>query len=202
VQDGITPPKEIIVSVTSDRPAQMSVEEFEELEEHAPETVKLEFVEGKLEVKPVLDGAHGEIVMWLLEQCMQQCPDLRLYPEQGLITEEYGNGRSRPDGALAPKGYFLPYGEWADASGVLMAVEVTSSQPWNDREAKPNGYAGAGIPVYLLIDRGKHEVVVYSRPEKGEYRDIHRTVGLGEKVELPKPVSITLDTEKLKDFMS
>jgi Uma2 family endonuclease len=189
------------VSVTSDRPAQMSVEEFEELEEHAPETVKLEFVDGKLEVKPVPDGAHGEIIMWLLEQCMQQRPELRLYPEQGLITEDYGSGRSRPDGALAPKGYFLPFGEWADASGVLMAVEVTSSRPRNDRHAKPNGYACAGIPVYLLIDRDKHEVVVYSRPEKGEYRDMHRTAGLGAKVELPEPVSITLDTEKFKDFM-
>ncbi|HEX5568326.1 MAG TPA: Uma2 family endonuclease [Streptomyces sp.] len=180
--------------------AQMSVEEFEHLEAAAPETVTLEFVRGELRAKPVPDGDRGEIVMWLLERCLAQRPELRLYPEQGLIVEEYGRGRARPDGALAPRRYFAGQGEWADPSGVLMAVEVTSTRPQRDRGEKPDGYAAAGIPVYLLIDRERQELVVHSRPEKGRYRDVHTTTGLGEELRLPDPVGIVLETEQLKEF--
>lgn len=50
----------------SDRP-QMLVEEFEELARHAPESARLEFLNGKIGVKPMPDGNHGEIVAWLLK---------------------------------------------------------------------------------------------------------------------------------------
>ncbi|PJE94690.1 hypothetical protein CUT44_30120 [Streptomyces carminius] len=180
----------------------MSVAEFEQLEAAAPETVKLEFVRGELRVKPVPDGDHGEIVMWLLERCMAQRPELRLYPEQGLVVEEYGRGRARPDGVLAPKRYFAGRGEWSDPDGVLMVVEVTSTRPGRDRAEKPDGYAAAGIPVYLLVDRERQELVVHSRPVRGRYRDVHSTAGLGEELHLPDPVGIVLETEQLKELMA
>ncbi len=189
-------------SVQASDSAQMSVEEFEQLEASAPETVTLEFVRGELRVKPVPDGDHGEIVMWLLERCMAQRPELRLYPEQGLIVEKYGNGRARPDGALAPKGYFAGRGEWSDPGGVLMAVEVASARPGKDHAGKTDGYAEAGIPVHLLVDRERQELVVHSHPEKGRYRDVHTTTGLGEELRLPDPVGIVLATEELKELMA
>ncbi|MEU3753836.1 hypothetical protein AB0H17_13880 [Streptomyces olivoreticuli] len=75
----------------------LSTEEFEELARAAPETVWLELIGGKLEVKPALDGDRGTIVMWLLEQCMQQRAELRLYPQQGLQTEKRRrNSRTTP----------------------------------------------------------------------------------------------------------
>ncbi|WP_331281423.1 Uma2 family endonuclease [Streptacidiphilus albus] len=154
-----------------------------------------------MEVKPVPDGDHGEIVMWVLERCLVQRPELRLYPEQGLVTEAFGQGRPRPDGALAPKGCFKGRGEWSDASGVLMVVEVTSSRPENDRSAKPLGYAAAGIPVHLLIDRRRGDVVGHSQPQGGRYRDVHTTDGLGEQLRLPDPVGMVLDTGELKELM-
>ena len=187
--------------MTAIMPAQLSTEEFEALEAAAPEPIRLEFANGRLEVKPVPDGDHGEIVMWLLRRCMQQRPELGLYPEQGLVTEAFGRGRSRPDGALAPEGYFKGRGEWSDAAGVLMVVEVTSSQPENDRNAKPFGYASAGIPVYLLIDRRRGELVVHSNPSGGRYADTHHTQGLGERLVLPEPVGIVLETGELKELM-
>ncbi len=69
--------------MTATMPAQLSTEEFEALEAAAPEPIRLEFVKGRLEVKPVPDGDHGEIVMWVLERCLVQRPELRLYPEAG-----------------------------------------------------------------------------------------------------------------------
>ncbi|MFP8961238.1 Uma2 family endonuclease [Streptomyces nanhaiensis] len=182
--------------------AQMSVEEFEQLEAAAPQTVKLEFVRGELRVKPVPDGDHGEIIRWLLKRCMVQRPELYLYPEQGLVVERYGSGRARPDGVLAPEMYFAGRGEWSDPAGVLMVVEVTSTRPGRDRTEKPDGYAAAGIPVYLLVDRERHELVVHSNPEKGRYRDVHTTAGLGEELRLPDPVGIVLETGELKELMA
>ncbi|MEV7237197.1 Uma2 family endonuclease [Streptomyces sp. NPDC051020] len=183
--------------------AQMSVEEFEQLARSAPETVTLEFINGKLEVKPVPDQIHGAIVMWLLRQCMQHRPELALYPEQGLQVEKYRGGRARADGALAPLDHFVGQtGEWAAPDGVLMTVEVTSHDSDTDRRdrvEKRDGYAAAGIPVYLLIDRDAEKLVVYTDPHKGEYRS-RTSHAYGDTVSLPAPVGITLDTDKLKNY--
>ncbi|MET4926439.1 Uma2 family endonuclease [Streptomyces sp. PSRA5] len=188
---------------TTDRP-QMSVREFEELARRAPEMVRLEFINGKVQVKPVPDGNHGEIVKWLQKRCMQFRPELWLYGEQGLRVDSYRNGRARPDGALAPDDYFVGQGEWAEPTGVLMAVEVISRDTdtdtnRRDRIDKRDGYAAADIPVYLLVDRDAYSLTVHAEPEKGEYRSV-TTRPFGAVVELPDPVGITLDTEKLKDY--
>lgn len=83
-----------------------------------------------------------------------------------------------------------------------MAVEVTSHDSdtdLRDRVEKRDGCAASGIPVYLLVDRDTEKLVVYSEPERGEYltRTSH---AYGATVTLPTPVSITLETGKLKDY--
>jgi Uma2 family endonuclease len=180
----------------------LSVEDFEELERRAPETVRLEYINGKLEVKAMPDGNHRSIFMWLLRQCMQHRPDLDLVPESGVKAEAYRKGRARTDGTLVPVDHFRGDGEWSDPDGSLMAVEITSRDRdtnQRDRIDKPVGYAGAEIPVYLLIDRDSHTLTVFSKPRDGRYRHVSRHPW-GASVELPAPVNITLDTEKLKDY--
>ncbi|MDW8807057.1 Uma2 family endonuclease [Streptomyces scabiei] len=187
---------------TGHRP-QMSVEEFEELERHAPEMVRLEFINGKVQVKPVTDGNHDEIIAWLQRLCMQHRPELWLYVDRGMKIEEYRKGRARPGGVLAPFGFVKGHGDWSDAQGVLMVVEVTSHDSdthQRDRVEKPDGYAAEGIPVYLLIDRDDCSVVVFNQPEGGRYRHAE-TFAFGATVKLPDPVNITLDTEHLKEYV-
>ncbi|MGW1870483.1 Uma2 family endonuclease [Streptomyces mauvecolor] len=186
---------------TAEHP-QMSVEDFEELARHAPETVTLEFVNGKLEVKPVPDGDHVTIFMWLLRQCMLHRPDLDLHPEQGLKVGAYRNGRAKPDGSLGPVGHFAGLGEWADPAGILMTVEVTSPDSGTDRRdriKKRDGYAQAGIPVYLLVDLDANALVVHSDPHDGTYTQT-ASHPYGSTVQLPDPVNIPLETESLKDY--
>lgn len=181
---------------------QMSAEEFEELDSRAPEFVRLEFIMGKVQVKPVPDGNHDEIVRWLQKRCMQHFPELWLYGERGLKIETYRKGRARPDGCLAPEGHFVGHGEWADPHGVLMAVEVTSHDVdtnRRDRVEKPGGYAAARIPVYLLVDREAGAVTVHAEPEAGTYRSV-TTRPFGAVVELPEPVGFALETEALKEY--
>ncbi len=63
-----------------------------------------------------------------------------------------------------------------------MVLEVTSRDSETNRRirhAKRDGYAAAGIPVFLLIDRDRQTLTLYSEPEGGTYR---------------------LDTEALKGF--
>ena len=190
-------------SMTADQP-QMTVEEFEELARSAPETVTLEFIAGKIGVKPVPDGDHGEIIVWLMKRCMEHRPELSLYPEQNLKVERYRNGRARPDGLLAPEDTFAGKGEWPEPEGVLMAVEVTSHDSdanQRDRVEKPEGYADAGIPVFLLIDRDDSSLTVHSDPEDGKYRS-KVTRPYGATIEIPDPVGITLETGRLKDYAS
>jgi hypothetical protein len=85
---------------------------------------------------------------------------------------------------------------------VLLVVEVTSYDPHGnarDRVEKPRAYAGAGIPVFLLVDRDSCEVKVSSEPEGGRYtRQV--VVPYGKTVTLPDPVGIELDTDPLKDW--
>ncbi|MEU4209742.1 Uma2 family endonuclease [Streptomyces sp. NPDC026206] len=186
---------------TADQPL-IHVEEFEELARTAPENVRLEFIKGKIEVKPVPDGDHNEIIQWLQELCIQQFSDLRLYGERGLKVESYRKGRARPDGVLAPRRHFTGHGEWSDPDGILMVVEVTSHDSdtnQRDRVEKRDGYAAAGIPVYLLIDRDHRTVTVHSQPEAGEYRSL-TCRPYGKEIEIPEPVGITLETAELMDF--
>ncbi|MGW0189692.1 Uma2 family endonuclease [Streptomyces sp. NPDC003362] len=181
---------------------EMSVEEFEELERHAPETVRLEFIGGRVQVKPVTDGNHDHIIAWLQRLCMQHRPELWLYADRGMKVESYRKGRARPDGVLAPFGFPKGHGDWSGTEGVLMAVEVTSYDSdthRRDRVEKPDAYAAAGIPVCLLIDRDDHAVVVFDQPEDGRYRHEEK-IPFGATVKLPDPVSLTLDTDPLKDL--
>ncbi|MDH6225893.1 Uma2 family endonuclease [Streptomyces sp. MJP52] len=190
------------MSVTADHRPQMSVEEFEELAAHAPETVTLEFINGKIGVKPVPDGDHGTIIMWLLRRCMQARPELDLHVEQGLRVDRYRSGHARPDGVLAPIAHFAGQGEWANPSGTLMIAEVTSydcDTDRRDRVEKPVAYAEAGIPVYVLIDRDTCETVVHSEPEDGKYRAV-RSHPFGATFEIAD-LGITLETEILKQYV-
>ncbi|MFF5534257.1 Uma2 family endonuclease [Streptomyces cinerochromogenes] len=181
----------------------ISPEDFEELARQAPEGVKLELIDGKLEVKPLPEQRHRAIVVRLSRLFMQRRPDLALYPEQGLKVGAYRKGHACADGALAPFDHFIAQeGDWADPDGVLMVVEVPSRNRDTDRRDridKVRGYAEAGIPVYLLIDRDVDELVVHSNPVGGVYQQ-RPSYPYGATVQLPPPVSIDLDTEKLKDY--
>ncbi len=184
----------------------MTTEEFEELARLAgrvSEGIRLEFIEGRLGAKGVADGDHGRILQWLIRMFILARPELFLSVEQGLKVDAYRKGRARPDGTLADADAFVGQGEWADPDPVLMVVEVTSRDSdteQRDRREKPIAYAATGIPVYLLIDRESGEITVFSQPSGARYQR-RVTVSIGDSVELPGPVGVTLDTEPIKAWV-
>ncbi|MFI6524822.1 Uma2 family endonuclease [Streptomyces uncialis] len=194
------------MGVTEERPSVLSQEQFEELAHlgnRVDESLRLEFINGRIGEKAVPDGVHGRIIVWLTQFCVQALPGMWLFGEQGIRVETYRKGNARPDGLLAPIDHFVEQGEWASPEGVLMVVEVTSTDSdttSRDRVDKPRAYAESGIPVYLLIDRGTHEVKVHSLPDGVRYESM-LTVPFGKTVPLPDPVGFDLDTEPLKSWV-
>lgn len=198
---------EFINGRISSKSGPISAENFDVIAraaEKLPVPVRLELLNGRIEVKAVPDGDHSEIIGWLIARCIQSRPDLRVFvSEFGLEIPAYRKGRARPDLVLAPSGTFAGQGEWADPRGAVMVAEVTS---WDadterrDRREKPVGYGEAGIPVFLLIDRGSGTVTVYSSPGPDGYEAID-TVEFGTAVILPDPVGIDLYTEELKNYV-
>ncbi|MEU1374446.1 Uma2 family endonuclease [Streptomyces triculaminicus] len=187
--------------MTADCPL-LFIDEFEELALAAPETVRLEFINGRIEVRPLQDGNRAESVAYLQDAVWKLLPGMHLYPGRGLKVESGRAGRAIPDGVLAPEGLFRGHGEWSDPDGVLMVVEVTTRDTDTNRRVrveKCDGYAAADIPVYLLLDREHGTVTVHSEPKDGSYRSL-TTRPYGTPVELPAPVGFTLETEQLKKF--
>lgn len=179
--------------------AVVSTDEFDELTDALPEGFTAELVNGRVIVVPTPDGDHDEDVVFIADQIHAAAPELRLYQERGLAVGAYRDGRMRPDGVVAQRRYFRGQPSWADPSGVLLVLEVTSGRDADaevDRTEKRDAYAATDIPVYLLIDRHRRQAIVHWAPSNGQYTH-QAAVIFGENLPLPDPFAFTLDTSEL-----
>jgi hypothetical protein len=122
---------------------------------------------------------------------------------KGLIVPSRGQddeGRVIPDATFAPSELrlFKSAPSWMPAKGVAMVTEVTSSRPGADRDDKRRAYGAAGIPLYLLADRQRKQITLFSDPAHDGYSRIVRAP-FGATLDLPKPFSFTLDTSDFTD---
>ncbi|KOV20873.1 hypothetical protein ADK60_25720 [Streptomyces sp. XY431] len=165
------------------------------LELDTPLGSKAEFIEGEIVVTPPPDGSHETAFSLLNRQFMRKAEtEFDLAGAKGLITPK---GRFIPDGTVSPVGHFENAESWADPSGVLLVFEVTSTNPFKDRGPKREGYAAAGIPCYLLVDRDAGTVTLFTQPDDGDYITTTK-VEFGKPLDLPAPFSFTLDTGPLR----
>ncbi|MEU1625922.1 Uma2 family endonuclease [Streptomyces sp. NPDC020096] len=156
-----------------------------------PEGYRAELIEGEIVVTPPPDGDHEDAVgQFLWQIARSSSTELYGVGTKGLITPV---GRFIPDATIGERGVFRGTDPWADPAVVLMTVEVTSTRRDKDRGPKLMGYAAAGIPFYLLVDRTEGTVTLYSEPHDGDYRQDTR-VPFGKPLELPEPFGFTLDT--------
>ncbi|MFH9088471.1 Uma2 family endonuclease [Streptomyces sp. NPDC017673] len=72
------------MTVTAERTSsQLSVDTFERIADFAEredETVRFEFIDGRIGLKKVTNGNHNAITMRLIRQCMRARPELDLNP--------------------------------------------------------------------------------------------------------------------------
>ncbi|ROR41991.1 Uma2 family endonuclease [Kitasatospora cineracea] len=159
-----------------------------------PQGFKAELIEGEIVVTPPPDGDHETAIGRIVKQVFQQCTeDFDFGPGKGLVVP---SGRFIPDGTFVLPDAMAGKGSWSTPDGVVMTVEVTSTNPAKDRGAKRRGYAAAGIPLYLLVDRKAGQVVLHSHPEGGDYTAT-TSVPFGDPLLLPKPFGFELATDRL-----
>lgn len=160
-----------------------------------PRGYRAELIEGEIVVSPPPDGHHEQVLSRVSRQIYRDSEiEVDVAGTKGTITP---SGRFIPDLAMAPKGQFDGAEPWMPADDLLLVVEVTSGNPERDRDQKRRGYAAAGIPLYLLVDRSRNEVVLYSKPADGEYH-VMQQQPLGKSIDLPAPFSFTLDTAEFE----
>lgn len=171
-----------------------------------PEGFRAEFIEGEIVVTPPPDGDHEDYIGVIVDQVARESATrMRFAGNKGLKVPRGGlctKNHVIPDGAWAPIAdrLFRGAAPWMPCEGVTMVAEVTSSRPDRDREAKRRCYALGGIPLYLLVDREKSSVTLFSdpggdEPETVDYREL-QTVPFGKEVPLPAPLSFELETSE------
>jgi Uma2 family endonuclease len=164
-----------------------------------PEGFRAELIEGEIVVTPPPDGDHEDYISLILTQVIKMSQtEMQSSGNKGLKIASGGQRPSNhaiPDITFAPKEKRLFRGaaSWMPCEGVEMTVEVTSTRPDRDRTAKHHCYARGGIPLYLLVDRHRSTITLFSDPEGEEYNTQH-TVAFGKKLSLPKPFGFDLDT--------
>ncbi|AUY49404.1 Uma2 family endonuclease [Streptomyces sp. CB01881] len=184
----------------TDSPSQEDILLESFLSLHSPEGFRAELIEGEIIVAPPPDGDHEDYISHLVKQVVRRsATDMSISGGKGLRLVSGGlcpKNHVIPDATFAPEELRLFRGapSWMEPEGVAMVAEVTSGKPDQDRIAKRHCYARAGIPLYLLIDREKSQVSIFSRPLRDEYTEVH-LAPFGEALALPAPFEFELDTK-------
>ncbi|MFJ9517139.1 Uma2 family endonuclease [Kitasatospora sp. NPDC101801] len=157
---------------------------------------RVEIIGGQITVTPPADGPHGVS----LTELVLALGAAGLHGEASKVIQAVGLWL--PDG---PSDYAIPDLAVVDADyrdhGVAfncydpaifrMVLEVTSSNLSDDLKKMPAAYAGAGIPVYVIVDRKNEKVMVLTDPSDGEYR-VHAVHHRGQSFTLPESIGATV----------
>lgn len=155
--------------------------------------MRAELVDGEIIVSPTPNGNHAAIVAKITRWALNSFDGMMFYANLTLVSPE---GEYVPDGIIAADGTFDGE-EWRfGADGVALVLEVTpegKTAADRDRGPKRRGYAAAAIPLYLLVDRNDGRATIFSDPRDGDYHYSSSAL-IGDKLEIPEPLSATLDT--------
>ncbi|MFF8945794.1 Uma2 family endonuclease [Streptomyces sp. NPDC014864] len=178
-------------------PAEGLLEIFLSLD--TPAGFRAELIEGEIVVTPPPDGEHEDCIELIVRQVYGRArTEMQFSGNKGLRLISGGHCPKNhviPDGTFAPRALRLYRGAepWMPCEGVAMVLEVTSTKPEADREAKRRCYARAGIPLYLLVDRDAASITLFSEPKRDDYRELC-TRPFGKPLSLPDPFAFDLDT--------
>ncbi|WP_210578123.1 Uma2 family endonuclease [Streptomyces sp. GESEQ-4] len=164
---------------------------------------RVEIIEGQILVSPPPDAAHARALSRLMR------PFVTAGLGDGETEVLQGVGLWLPDG---PEDYAVPDLVIADADieehlvenncyapiAFRLVLEVTSSNWKTDLRTKVKAYAGAKIPVYLIVDRKHQRLHVLTDPTGDGYEN-HRPHSPGEIVTLPNSVGaeVTLNVDEI-----
>lgn len=156
---------------------------------------RVEILGGRIIVSPSPLVKHGKIVVWLIEALSRVCVanEWDRLPQTTVeltVTDE----RIVPDLLVYP-GDESDDDRWmVPADGAVLVVEIVSpSSVGDDYGHKRESCAANGIPMYLIVDPYDATLTLCCEPGEDGYRLIH-SVDVGDKLDLPEPFGMTLDT--------
>jgi Uma2 family endonuclease len=160
---------------------------------------RVELVDGQIVVSPSPSRRHAHAVTELIDQLIEA--KRRGWQRDTNLTVHMSGTRERlvPDLIVAPADAPGFGDDEVLSTGVLLVAEVVSpSSRRQDRETKNRAYAQGRIPLYLLIDRFAEPpaVTLFSEPAEAGYRR-SQTAAAGERLRIPEPFGISLDTARL-----
>lgn len=183
-------------------PGQGQGEDWDDLvriweETDAPGGCKVEIIEEIVTVSPPPSKDHHTTVALLQRRLYTVIPeDWGIYQTLGLALPGRG-GIYIPDLVVMERALLVGTGHTVPASEARLVAEITSrANADHDRVSKVNGYAKAGVELFLLLDpwhSGRPTATLYGDPEGGTYR-VLETVEYGRKLTLPEPFGLVIDT--------
>jgi len=160
-----------------------------------------EILEGVLVVSPLPTRWHQRTAKWLVRGLQDLCEEKGWeVADPAEVELPQSRDRIQPDVVVFRDADSLPLMDnLMPLDHVLLVAEVVSASSIRiDREVKPRACALAGIPFYLLVDRFTDplSVTLHGKPGDEGYAT-STTVGFGEKLHIPAPFDISLDTAAL-----
>jgi Uma2 family endonuclease len=128
------------------------------------EKSRVEFIDGVIvEMRPK-SPEHESIIRWLLRQLFATVDQDR-YEIGASSALSLGESEPEPDLLVIAKKAERPY----HPATAELVVEVAVSSRTRDLKVKPRLYAGAGVPVYWVIDVERARAVQHTQPQGDEY---------------------------------
>ncbi|MGW2105986.1 Uma2 family endonuclease [Streptomyces sp. NPDC001948] len=190
------------MSAPAVEPARGDGQEWDDLvriweETDAPEGCKVQIIEGIVTVEPPPSKDHNLTAARLQRRLYSVLPeDWEIFQTLGVSVPGRA-GLYIPDLVVVPDAAVIGPGNRIPAEEARLVVEITSQANANhDRIGKVHGYAKAGVELFLLLDpwhSGRPTATLYKEPDGGTYRVLD-TVEYGEKLTLPEPFGLDLDT--------
>ncbi len=139
------------------------------------DALRAELIEGVLLVMSPKGEGHDEAIAWLNERFVLALHGrFQVRPQLGLTFADAGS-EPEPDLAVVALDATRP----RHPGEALLVIEVAVTSVRYDRRIKAALYAGAGVPELWIVDIEGERVEVRTRPEDGEYREVH-LAGAGE----------------------
>jgi Uma2 family endonuclease len=153
---------------------------------------RVEIIGGQLVVTPPPDGPHGDVLMDLalpFAAAGLHGVESRVIPGIGLWLPTGNEDYVIPDLSVVDADYrdHCVENNCYDPACFRLVLEVTSSNWKTDLRDKVRAYAGAKIPVYVIVDRRHQRLHVLTDPAGDDYEN-HRPHSAGEIVTLPRVI--------------
>ncbi|WP_141359152.1 Uma2 family endonuclease [Streptomyces sp. 6-11-2] len=164
---------------------------------------RVEIIGGRIRVSPPRDGPHGAALTDLMVPFLSaglHGAESKVVQGIGLWLPSGVEDYAIPDLSLLDADYRDHYIENNCYAPVCfrLVLEVTSSSWKTDVRNKVKAYAGAKIPVHVIVDRKHQRLHVLTDPAGDDYEN-HRSYSPGEVVTLPAAIGaeITLDVGEI-----